>query len=144
MTPIVQVGTVLIGEESPRMTEVLALQSEPYFGSWNVVKAHDGFTLDHRIHAARWNFLFMADEIKATFLGVIGAGKIQRALERIARKVKHQNFNCLEVTAIVARHFLGVSYVTVSAHSRHIQKGYQLESVESRQNGQRHADWARG
>ena len=38
MTPIVQVGTVLIGEGSPRMIEVLALQSEPYFGNWNVVK----------------------------------------------------------------------------------------------------------
>ena len=48
----------------------------------------------------------MADEIKATFFGVIGAVKIQGALERIARKVKGKNFNCLEVTAIVAKHFL--------------------------------------
>jgi hypothetical protein len=29
MTPIVQVGTILINEESPRMAEVLALESEP-------------------------------------------------------------------------------------------------------------------
>ncbi len=144
MTPIVQVGTVLIGEESPRMTEVLALQSEPYFGSWNVVKMLDGFTLDHKIHAARWNFLFMADEIKATFFGAIGAVKIQGALERIARKVKYKNFNCLEVTAIVAKHFLGVPYATVSAHSRHIQEGYRLESVESRQNDRRDGEWAKG
>jgi hypothetical protein len=142
--PNVQVGTVLIGEESPRMAEVLALQSEPYFGNWSVVKVLDGFTLDRKIHAARWNFLFMAGEIKATFFGAIGALKIQRALEQIARKVKHQNFNCLEVTAIVARRFLGLPYATVSAHSRHIQEGYRLDSVESRQNGRRDAEWARG
>ena len=135
MTPIVQVGTLLIGDESPRMAEVLALQSEPYFGHWSVVKVSEGVTVDHKIHAARWNFLFMADEIKATFFGVIGAGKVQRALQRIARKVKYQNFNCLEVTAIVAKRFLGVPYATVSAHSRHIQKGNQLDSVESRRNG---------
>jgi hypothetical protein len=142
MTPSVQVGTVLIGEESPRMAKVLALQSEPYFGNWSVLKVHDGFTLDHKIHAARWNFLFMADEIKATFFGAIGAVKIQQALERIARKVKYQNFNCLEVTAIVAKRFLGVPYATVSAHSRHIQEGYRLDSVESRRNGRRDAEWA--
>lgn len=144
MTPIVQVGTVLIGDESPRMAEVLALQSEPYFENWSVVNLHDGITLDHKIHAARWNFLFMADEIKSTFFGAIAATKIQGALQRIARKVKYQNFNCLEVTAIVAKRFLGVPYATVSAHSRHIQQGYRLDSIESRQSGRRDAEWARG
>ena len=140
MTPIVQVGTILIGDESPRMAEALALQSEPYFENWSVVKALDGFTLGDKIHAARWNFLFMADEIKATFLGAIGASKIKGALQQIAQKVKHHNFNCLEVTAIVAKRFLGVPYATVSAHSRHIQQGYRLESMESRQNGRRDAE----
>jgi hypothetical protein len=140
MTPLVQVGTVLIGEESPRMAEVLALQSEPYFGNWSVLKVLDGFTLDRKIHAARWNFLFMADEVKSSFFGAIGEGKIREALRQIARKVRHQNFNCLEVTAIVAKRFLGVPYATVSAHSRHIQQGCQLDTIETRQNGRRDAE----
>jgi hypothetical protein len=140
MTPIVQVGTVLIGEESPRMAEILALQSEPYFGNWSVVKVPDGFALDRKIEAARWKFLFIADEIKTTFLGAIGADKIQRALERITRRVESKNFNCLEVTAIVAKRFLGVPYATVSAHSRHIQEGYRLDSAEGRRNGRRDAE----
>lgn len=143
MTPIVQVGTVLIGEESVRMTEVLALESEPYFENWSVVKSLDGIALNDKIRAARWNFLFMADEIKATFFGAVGEGKIRGALRQIARRVRHQNFNCLEVTAIVAKRFLGIPYATVSAHSRHIQQGYLLDTVETRQNGQRDAEWAR-
>lgn len=144
MTPIVQVGTILIGEESPRITEVLALQSEPYFGNWSVVKALDGFTLGDKIHAARWNFIFMADEIKATFLGAVGASKVRGALQQIAQKAKEQNFNCLEVTGIAVKSFLGVPYTTVSAHSRHIQQGYRLESTESRRNGRRGAERAKG
>lgn len=144
MAPIVQVGTVLIGDESPRMAEVLALQSEPYFENWSVVKMLDGLALDKMIHAARWNFLFMADEIKSVFFGTIGASKIQGALRQIARKAKCQNFNCLEVTAIVSKRFLGVPYVTVSAHSRHIQHGYRLDSIETRRNGRRDAEWAQG
>ncbi|MGA9475108.1 MAG: hypothetical protein WBV36_21755 [Terriglobales bacterium] len=139
MTPLVQVGTVLIGEESPRMAEVLALQSEPYFGNWSVLKVLDSFTLDRKVHAARWNFLFMADEVKSSFVGAIGESKIKEALRQIARKVKHQNFNCLEVTSIVAKRFLGVPYATVSAHSRHIQQSYRLDTLETRQNGRRDA-----
>jgi hypothetical protein len=139
MTPLVQVGTVLIGEESPRMAEVLALQSEPYFGNWSVLKVLDSFTLDRKIHAARWNFLFMADEIKSSFFGAIGEAKIKEALRQIAQKVSYQNFNCLEVTAIVAKRFLGVPYATVSAHSRHIQQSYRLDALETRENGRRDA-----
>ena len=144
MTSIVQVGTVLIGEESPLMAEALALQSEPYFANWSVVKVPDGITLDQKIRAARWNFFFLAGEIKSTFFGAIGAIKIQGALQRIARKVKLQEFNCLEVTGIVAKRFLGMRYATVSAHSRHIQQGFRLDTIESRRNRRQDADWARG
>ena len=75
----------------------------------------------------------MAAEVKVMFLGVLGAAKIQNALQRIFAKVKPQHFNGLEVTGIVARHFLGVPYVTVSAHSRHMQQGCYLDSAEARQ-----------
>jgi len=126
------------------MAEVLALESEPYIENWSVVKALNNLTLDAKIHAARWNFFFLAGEVKVMFFGTIGAARVQDALRRIARKVKRQNFNCLEVTGIVAKHFLGVPYATVSAHSRHIQQSCLLDSVESRQNGRRDAEWARG
>ena len=144
MTPTVQVGTILIGEKSPRVAELLALESEPYLGNWSVLKALDGFAVDDKIHAAGWNFFFMAAETKVMFLGGIGAQKIQNALKRILGKVRQQNFNCLEVTGIVAKRFFGVPYATVSAHSRHIQQSCQLDAIELRRTGQRDAEWARG
>jgi len=143
MTPKVQLGTILIGEESPRMAEVLALESEPYFEHWSVVKAVDAFALDSRIRAARWNFFFLAGEVKVMFFGAIGANKVLKALKRIARRVRQQNFNCLEVTGIVAKRFLGVPYATVSVHSRHIQQDCQLEDMDRRRACQQAADWAR-
>jgi hypothetical protein len=144
MTAIVQVGTILINEESPRMAEVLALKSEPYFEHWSVVKDFDGFTLNDKIHAVRWNFFFLAGEVKVMFFGAIGATKLRGALKRVLRKVTQQNFNSLEVTGIVAKRFLGMDYGTVSAHSRHIQQSCQLDSGESRRAVQKDAEWARG
>ena len=126
------------------MTQLLGLESEPCSGEWSRLKVLDGFTLDRKIHAAGWNFFFMAAEVKVMFFGSVGAVKIQNALKRILEKVKPQQFNGLEVTQIVASHFLGVPYVTVSAHSRHMQQSCYLDSVFARQTFQRNAEWARG
>ncbi|MFZ0278551.1 MAG: hypothetical protein WA899_09775 [Candidatus Sulfotelmatobacter sp.] len=143
MSATVQVGTILM-KESPGMAQFLQLESEPCSGNWSLVKTLDGASLDRKVHAAGWNFFFMAAEVKAMFFGVPGAAKIQNALQRILAKVKPQHFNGLEVTGIVASHFLGVPYVTVSAHSRHMQPGCYLDSSEARQASHDNAEWARG
>ena len=139
----VQVGTILM-KEWPGMTQLLGLESEPCSGEWSLLKVLDGFALDRKVHAAGWNFFFMAAEVKVMFFGSLGAAKIQNALQRILEKVKQQQFNGLEVTEIVARRFLGVPYVTVSAHSRHMQQSCYLDSADARQASQHDAEWARG
>ncbi len=143
MPPTVQVGSIL-SEEWPPMTQLLGLESEPYSGNWSLVKLLNGFALDRKIHAAGWNFFFMAEEVKVMFFGALGAKKIQNALKRILVKVRHQNFNSLEVTGIVAKRFLGVPYTTVSAHSRHIQRSCNLDGAEARRMSKHDAEWAKG
>jgi hypothetical protein len=139
----VQVGSILI-EAWPPTTQLLGLESEPYSGNWSLVKVLNGFALDRKIHAAGWNFFFMAAEVKVMFFGALGAEKIQNALKRILVKVKSQNFNSLEVTGIVAKRFLGVPYATVSSHSRHIQQSCTLDGADVRRASKRDAEWARG
>ena len=143
MPSTVQVGAILM-KEWPGMPQLVGFEAESGWGEWSMVKVPDAFTLDRKIHAAGWNFFFMAAEVKAMFFGSLGAAKVQSALKRILAQVKPQHFNGLEVTAIVARHFLGVPYVTVSAHSRHLQHSCNLDSAEARQASQDNAEWAKG
>ena len=135
MIPKVRVGTILI-EERPAMAQVLGLESEPYSANWSVVKALDGFALGHKIHDTGWHFFFIAEEIKVRIFGALGAKNIRSALKRILGKVRQQNFNCFEVTGIVAKRFLGVPYATVSGHSRHVQQSCMLDGVQERQTAQ--------
>jgi hypothetical protein len=81
---------------------------DPYVGNWSVVRSLNGFALDRKIHAAGWNFFFMAGEVKAMFFGLVGEKNIRKALKRILAKMSDQNFNCLEVTRITGKHFAGV------------------------------------
>jgi hypothetical protein len=142
MTATVQVGTILI-EDRALITHTLGLQSEPYSAHWCVVNALDGLALDRKIHAAGWNFFFMAAEAKVMFFGAIGAKNIQNAIKRMLEKLKPMNFNCLEVTSIVAKRFLGVPYAVVLAHSRHIQQSCYLDGPDERRTSQRDAEQAR-
>jgi hypothetical protein len=137
-----KVGAILI-EDWPMATQFLGLESEPYSEKWSLVKVLDGFALDRKIHAAGWNFFFMATQVKAMFFGALGAKKIQNALKRILGKVKRQHFNALEVTEIVAKRFLGVPYSIVSAHSRHVQQSCYLHNTEARRTSHQDAEWAR-
>ena len=131
MPPAVQVGAILV-QEWPMTTQLLEPESEPYSGTWRLIKALDGLALDRKIRAAGWNFFFMAAEVKVMFFGALGAKSIQKASKRIFGKVRHQDFNSLEVTGIVAKRFLGVPYAIVSAHSRHVQQNCYLDSAEER------------
>jgi hypothetical protein len=139
MPSTVQVGSILM-KEWPAMTPLLNLESEPYSGKWSLLKVLDAFALDRKIHRAGWNFFFLAAEVKVMFFGSLGAVKIENALKRILEKVKHQHFNSLEVTEIVSRRFLAVPYVTVSAHSRHLQQSCNLDSALARPTTQYSAE----
>jgi hypothetical protein len=143
MPPTIQVGTVLI-DDSPLITRFLGLECETCSGNWSVVKLLDGFALDRKIHAAGWNFFFMAGEVKVLFFGAFSARNIQNATKRVLAKVKRRHFNGLEVTGIIAKQFLGVRYGIVLAHSRHIQQGGRLDGAEVRRLSQRDNDWASG
>jgi hypothetical protein len=130
----VQVGTIMV-KENPVMALAIGLQNEPYSATRELFKALDGLALDRKIHAAGWNFFFMAAEVKVMFFGATRTN-LQNALQRMLKKVKPLNFNCLEVTGIVAKRFLGVPYTVVSGHSRHIQQSCCLDDPEARRSQQ--------
>jgi len=138
----IRIGTILM-QHRPLLCGRLRLQTDAYSPSWSVIRAVNGFSLDRKVRAAGWNSFFMAGTITASALGSIKESSVGSALRRILSKIRGDDFNCLEVTGIVERHFLGVPYVTVSAHSRHIQQSQFLEHPRARQVGQGLAEGAR-
>jgi hypothetical protein len=45
-------------------------------------------------------------------------------------KLKGKNFNCLEITAVIEKHFLGISFLSITANSRHVQESPYLLPIE--------------
>jgi hypothetical protein len=122
-------ATIFIREKTLLPASV-ALGSEPFLPGWRSVKNLDGRELGRQIEKAKWNYFYLAGAMKATVLGREGLRTLRRAVQRVLAKKQRQGFNSLEITKIVSKRFLGVPYLTISAHSRHIQEGMYLVPVE--------------
>jgi hypothetical protein len=81
------------------------------------------FRIKKAIHEEGWTFFFMAGEIKATVFGFDRQKALRIALKQLITDVKSQHCNSIEITRIMGKSFLGVPYVSVSAHPRHLQRG---------------------
>ena len=45
---------------------------------------------------------------------------------KVIANMKSDRFNCLEISRVAAKSFLGLPYVTVAGHPRHIQESIYL------------------
>ena len=125
MAEKIKTGTILI-KEGTLLPEDLKLESEPYSKGWRLVKNLGSSELDRKLCEARWNLFYMAEEIRAVVVGVDLEKTTSRAVERIVASMKSDGLNCLQIVHVTAKRFLGLPYVTVSAHPRHIQESMVL------------------
>jgi hypothetical protein len=125
MAEQITLGTILINEGTP-LPEGMQLESAPYSPGWRLAKNFDGGELDRKIRDAGWNFFYMAGEIKVSVFGLDGENTRRKAIQQILGKLKLDRFNCLEITRVAAKRFLGLPYVSVVAHWRHIQESNVL------------------
>src|SRR6266850_4489359 len=117
--------TILISEDTP-LAANLPIESEAFLPGWRVVKNLDRSTVVRNIDGAKWNFFYLAGEVRATVLGCDRPGTLRRAVKCVLAKQEGQKFNSLEITKVVSKRFLGIPFMSVTAHSRHIQQSIGL------------------
>jgi hypothetical protein len=122
--------TILI-RENTLLPAGLAVESEVFLPGWRVVKNLDGYGLGQKIEETKWYFFYLAGEIRAIALGREGLGTLRRAVMQILAKRKGQKFNSLEITKVASKRFLGIPFMSVTAHFRHIQQGICLVPAKS-------------
>jgi hypothetical protein len=143
MTDTVKAGTIMM-QAGTLIPESLRVEAEPYWHGWEIIQGLDGDILDRKIRRAGWSFFFMAENIQAMVWGFVGKKTVRRAVQRVLGKVKLSRFNCLEITEISARRFLGFPYVHLSAHSRHLQRTSLLQPHAERSRAEEAAAWCVG
>lgn len=125
MEEVIKSGDLLIAEGA-NLPESMQLETEPYAYGWRLVKNFDLKEFRQIINQAGWNFFYIAGAIETNAFGSDEKKTTRKAIKQLIAKLKAKNFNCLEITQVETRRSLGMPYVSVSAHSRHIQKSIVL------------------
>jgi hypothetical protein len=121
MTEAIAAGSIWI-EGRTHLPNSMRLPSGPDSSGWATLDgARPAF--EKGIQEAGWTFFFIAGEIKATVFGFDKEKARRTALKQLLANVKSHNCNAIEIAQVVDKTFLGVPYVSVSAHARHLQKG---------------------
>ena len=130
MSNQIQTGTMMV--QQSEALHALGIASEPYARNWDSLGVLESSGLDRKLRAAGWKLFFMAGELRAVVPAWGGQKTLGRGVKRLLAQTRLQHFNCLEVTHIRRERFLGVPYVSIAAHSRHIQQASKIESAEQR------------
>lgn len=130
MTDTITAGDILV-QDGTHLPRSLLLQSNSESNGWAAVNSARS-TFEKTIQDEGWTFFFMAGEIRATVFGFDRQKTLRSALKRLIANVKSQHCNSIEITRVTSKSYLKVPYVSVCAHSRHLQKSMQFSGSRDR------------
>jgi hypothetical protein len=99
-------------------------------GDWDLIRGEDGFAVERKLRQAGWHFFFMVPAVEASAFGLDSRKTFAKALRQITRTVEARGFNAVEVTAVKQRQWLGVQYVSITAHPRHVRNSPFLRDLD--------------
>lgn len=126
----IQSGTIMVQQSA--IPGSLAVESESYCRDWRSLGIVESSSLKQTAQVAGLHVFFMAGELRAIVPAWGGQNSLRRGVRRLLAQTQLQQFNCLELSRISRKYFLGIPYVSIAAHPRHIQQGCQMQSVEQR------------
>jgi hypothetical protein len=131
MADRISVGTMFL-EDGTCTPESFVVGTERYSAGWSSILKSVSAHLGKELESVGWTFFYMAGEIRGNGFGFNDQSRIDRATAHVIDVVKRQNCNCLEITQISQRSFLGLSYTSVVAHARHIQRSRYFNAPSGR------------
>ena len=130
MAQTIEVGTLFI-KDGTHLPETLPVESEPYLKGWSRVKSLSCSALDRKLSEVGWAFFYMSGEVNVMAFGSNSEKTIRRAVGKVIASMRSGRFNCLEISRVEAKSFLGLPYVTVAGHPRHVQESIYLFQAKS-------------
>lgn len=120
-----QAGAILV-EDGTILPGGLSLERSTFSQKWRSVPNLDRIGLEAQLAQAGWTFFYMAGAVKQCAFGFDEEKRVRAAVGRVIADVQSQRCNCLEITELATKGFLGIPYVSITAHARHIQDGSQF------------------
>ena len=113
-------GAIFI-EEGTHPPDALRLEQGAQRAGW--ARAANGMTggeLEKTLTAAGWTSFYLAGAIEAKAFGFNRNRMIEAAWKRLSRGLVLDHCNCVSIDNVTERSWLGLPFVTISAHARQL------------------------
>ncbi len=100
------------------------------FGDWEMVSELDGFGVERELRQSGWHFFFLVPAITAASIALDRQRARAKAIRRITQAVDASGFNAVEITAIEQKSWLGIHYVSITAHPRHVRNSPFIRDLD--------------
>jgi hypothetical protein len=127
----VRTGTILVEDGIPT-PGAMAVATQQYSAGWSSILNFTSPQLGRELEDAGWTFFYMAGELRTSGFGFNKQSRTDRAVAHLIDAVKRQRCNCVEIDQLRQRSLLGLPYVSVVAHARHIQRSREFYGLSSR------------
>jgi len=118
------------------LPEALKLECTAYSPYWKMIKGLDSYLVGVRMRSIGWRLIFVAGHLDVVEFGWHRQNAARRGVKRMLKKARELQFNCMELSGVVRKNFLGLPYMVISGDTYHIQKKMTLESTEQRSRPQ--------
>jgi hypothetical protein len=113
----------LFMERDAARPKIFQIQDDAHRTGWYRVQHHlTAHELDVELSNLGWTFFFMANVIRKSALAFDPEKGASSALKRVMASVRADGCNSLQMQAVETHSFLGIPYIRVSAHPRHLQR----------------------
>jgi hypothetical protein len=137
----IEVGTVMV-QDGTLLPGGLGLYPRIYSRLWRSFNGWESETADKKLRSVGWNFFYIAEDLRTFVFGHRPGRMRDSGWNRLLDKVRSENFNAMQITAIHTARFLGIPYTVLHSHPRHIQQGGRLGTASERMANQNQTDWA--
>ena len=120
-----QAGSILV-ECGTNLPSAMSLDNSAFSQTWGVAPEVHGVGLETQLTNAGWTLFYMAGAIHKRGFGFNEEARVRAAVASVIADVHAGKCNCVEITSLVNKSFLGIPYVGITAHARHIQDGLQF------------------
>lgn len=124
----IRIGGMFVenGAFTPDMVE---FANERYPSGWRAITKPSTAELGRDLERTGWTFFYMAGGVHVNSFGFNLQSRTRRALAKVIKLVDQENCNCLEITGIQQRSFLGIPFTSLAVRARHIQKSRSFEKI---------------
>jgi hypothetical protein len=99
----------------------LVTENASFLPGWRMVKNLDDYAIRRSMRETNWSFLRLRGGKETRLIGGSREKTLRKGVAQLLSELRGRKFNSLEVTVLAARHFLGMTFLSVSVNLRHFQ-----------------------